>query len=218
MRSFDPIFTQILRHEGYFANLSGDKGGMTYAGIARNFNPSWYGWRIVDSAITKNGGLNLPNNYRINDATLDQYVRDFYLEKWRKSMAGNIRNQQIAHLYFDFYIHSGKAVREVQEVLLRLGHRIAVDNIPGPQTIGAINSHADQAALHDAIKAHRISYLHEISKYGSNANFLPGWLARLADFPALSMPSKNTTIVVGSFLALVITGYMLYKKKQIRHI
>lgn len=205
MSSFDPIFNQVLRREGYYANRTGDQGGMTYAGIARNFHGSWQGWRIIDRVIAMRAGADLPNNHHINDPLLDQYVRDFYLELWRKSWAGHIKNDAIAHLYFDFYVHSQKAVREVQEVLISLGHSVAADNIPGNQTIGAINSHADSAGLHDAIKAHRVKYLYEVSGYKSNAQFLPGWLARLADFPDLSTPQKTFAIggVIGmSLLAL----------------
>lgn len=209
MASFDYIFNQVLRREGYYANRTGDQGGMTYAGIARNFHGSWQGWRIIDRAIAMRMGQDLPNNYRINDSLLDQYVRDFYLELWRKSWADRINDAAIAHLYFDFFVHSQKAVREVQEVLISLGHNVAVDNIPGPQTIGAINSHADPAALHNAIKAHRVLYLYEVSTYKSNAQFLPGWLARLTDFPDLSTPQK--AIAIGGVIGISLLAIYLLK-------
>ena len=210
MAAFDPIFSRVLRHEGYYANLSGDQGGMTYAGIARNFQGSWQGWKIIDQVIAMRGGTDLPNNHYINDPLLDQYVRDFYLELWRKSMAGTIQNQDIAHLYFDFYVHSRKAIREVQKVLVSMGYQIATDNKPGNATIFAINSHPDPAGLHDAIKRQRISYLNEISAYGSNAQFLPGWLARLADFPDLSAPQK--TIAIGAIIVVSLIGLYLLNK------
>jgi lysozyme family protein len=207
---FDSIFSKVLKHEGYYANLSGDQGGMTYAGIARNFHGSWQGWKIIDQVIAMRGGSDLPNNHYIHDPLLDQYVRDFYLELWRKSMAGSIRNQDIAHLYFDFYVHSRKAVQQVQQVLVSMGYKIAIDNRAGNATIFTINSHPYPAVLHDAIKRQRISYLNEISAYGSNAQFLPGWLARLADFPDLSTSQK--TITFGVIIAISLIGLYLLNK------
>lgn len=209
MAVFDPIFEAVMKHEGYYANLNGDQGGMTYAGIARNFHGSWHGWRIVDQVIATREGRDLPNNHYINDPLLDQYVRDFYLELWRKSLAGYIQNQDIAHLYFDFYVHSQKAIREVQKVLVSMGATIATDNKPGNATIFAINSNANQAALHDAIKRQRIGYLNEIASYGSNAQFLPGWLARMADFPDLSTTQKS--IALGGIIAITLIGLYLLR-------
>ena len=203
-----------MKHEGYYANLTGDQGGMTYAGIARNFHGSWQGWRIIDNAIALRGG-SLPNNHYINDPRLDLYVRDFYLGIWRKSLAEKIHNQDIAHLYFDFYVHSAKAVREVQKVLVSMGRKISTDNRPGNATIFAINSYPDPAVLHDAIKRQRISYLYEISAYGSNAQFLPGWLARLADFPDLS---TQKTIAIGGIIALSLIGLYILQNERIRKI
>lgn len=208
MSSFDPIYNKVLNHEGYYANRKGDQGGMTYAGIARNIHGNWQGWPIIDRVIAMRIGADLPNNHYINDPLLDQFVRDFYLELWRKSWAGNITNQNIAHLYFDFFVHSQKAVREVQEVLVTFGLNVALDNIPGPQTIGAINSFADPAILHDAIKEQRIMYLYEIAQYKSNAQFLPGWLARLADFPNLSTPQK-AIVTGGIIVGILFTIYLI---------
>lgn len=210
MAAFDPIYSMVLRHEGYYANLVGDQGGMTYQGIARNFHPSWQGWRIVDAALGMRGG-SLPNNYRIDNGLLDQYVRDFYLELWRKSMAGSIHNQQVAALYFDFYVNSGKAIREVQKALQSLGMPVTADNFAGSQTINAINSYSDQALLHDTIKEQRIRYLYEVSRIGQNASFLPGWMNRLANFPNLSTGQKSS-IAIGVLVAAAIFGLYLIRK------
>lgn len=207
MAVFDPIFTQVMKHEGFYANLAGDKGGMTYAGIARNFHGSWQGWPIIDQVIDMNGGRDLPNNHYINDPLLDQYVRDFYLGIWQKSLAGYIHNQAIAHIYFDFYVNSRMAVKEVQKVLQSLGHRLSADNIPGNITLSAINNHPDQAALHDAIKETRRAYYYKIASYDQNAQFLQGWLKRLSDFPTLSTGTK----LISVFAVLLLTFYLLKK-------
>ena len=41
MADFLPAFEQMIRDEGGYTlhTIPGDRGGQTYAGIARNFNP-----------------------------------------------------------------------------------------------------------------------------------------------------------------------------------
>ena len=43
MSEFQPAFESMIVNEGGYklTNVSGDKGGMTYAGIARNRWPNW---------------------------------------------------------------------------------------------------------------------------------------------------------------------------------
>ena len=50
MAQFEPAFEDMLKDEGGYqlTTLAGDTGGMTYAGIARNPNPNWEGWTLVD--------------------------------------------------------------------------------------------------------------------------------------------------------------------------
>ena len=42
------LIDMVLKHEGGYANVSGDLGGETYRGISRKNFPSWNGWEIVD--------------------------------------------------------------------------------------------------------------------------------------------------------------------------
>lgn len=37
-----------MHHEGGYCNDPDDAGGETYKGIARNYNPTWEGWTIID--------------------------------------------------------------------------------------------------------------------------------------------------------------------------
>lgn len=41
MADFNPAFEAMIKDEGGYVlhNVEGDRGGMTYAGIARNMNP-----------------------------------------------------------------------------------------------------------------------------------------------------------------------------------
>ena len=46
MGEFEQAFEKMIRNEGGYLlhKVSGDRGGQTYAGIARNFYPDWDGW------------------------------------------------------------------------------------------------------------------------------------------------------------------------------
>ncbi len=45
------IFTSSA--EGAFANRKADKGGITYKGISRVYNPKWIGWNIINRYLDK---------------------------------------------------------------------------------------------------------------------------------------------------------------------
>jgi len=60
MADFDKYYPILLKAEGGYASAEfaakyNDKGGETYKGIARNFNPAWEGWAIIDAYKAKNG-------------------------------------------------------------------------------------------------------------------------------------------------------------------
>ncbi len=40
-KTFDELFDGVIKHEGYYANVTGDNGGETYMGVARNLHPKW---------------------------------------------------------------------------------------------------------------------------------------------------------------------------------
>lgn len=54
MAEFLPAFERMIVNEGGYVlhTVAGDRGGMTYAGIARNFHPGWPGWRVIDQGET----------------------------------------------------------------------------------------------------------------------------------------------------------------------
>ena len=51
MAAFSTAFDQMIRNEGGYVlhTVAGDRGGMTFAGIARNFWGGWPGWRKVSN-------------------------------------------------------------------------------------------------------------------------------------------------------------------------
>ena len=83
MKTFDELFNGVIKHEGYYANVTGDKGGETYMGVARNLHPYWEGWEIID-AYKKAFGV-IRRNTKIDNPELTGLVKDFYRKTFYQS-------------------------------------------------------------------------------------------------------------------------------------
>ena len=163
----------IDRNEGGYCDVKGDKGGETYFGIARNFNPTWNGWDKIDEWKVTNGTPRY--NYIFSEEeipTLQQDVNDFFKStQWDKIMGDSINSQPIATYLYDFYVNAkGNAIKRLQKVI-----GVNVDGGFGTQTLNALNNYNGNLLLdfHNS----RIAYYNEIG-VGNNAKFLNGWLNR----------------------------------------
>lgn len=180
---FREALNKTLSHEGYYANVPGDKGGETYRGIARNFHPDWPGWPIIDKAKAKNGGA-LPWNHKINSHVLDEQVENLYLEKfWAPIHLDRVADASLRGFIFDFYVNSRRSgIRVVQHTLReRFGHALLIDGIMGMKTVDAVNN-CEPQSLFKALKIARGRFYRKIARYGDNQKFLGGWLNRLDSF------------------------------------
>lgn len=178
MAAFDPCFEKVMQLEGGFTlhEVEGDRGGMTYAGIARKIWPDWPGWMKIDD--------------REFDAELTGMVRTFYREKFWNTMRGDeIESQRVARHIFSFGVNTGRTVsRKLAQHVIGA----ADDGVFGPKTLGLLN-----ALLLDA-KDEEIFVLRyallKVFRYGdiayhdrrrkkdrvvSNLKFLIGWINRV---------------------------------------
>lgn len=204
---FAPAYTLVRKHEGYYLNDPDDVGGETYGGVARKIHPYWSGWPVIDRH-KHNIGRTLATNEVI--PTAESHVETFFRQMWARSRAGEIKDQRVAEIFFDFYILASKAVATMQMVLNVLGRRVTIDNKIGPQTIAAINS-VNPEKLYMLFKKARIAYHIDRVKRGLvSAKFLPGWIARTNNFPDLNTSGKVLGIVAASTLLFTI----LYKPSR----
>lgn len=166
MANFKLAYPIIKDNEGGYANVEGDGGGETYAGVSRVYFPNWKGWAIVDAHKP------LKDNERIDSPDLEYLLEVFYeTEFWNKMRGSDIAKQSVASYLYDFYVNArGNAIKCVQRVI---GSR--VDGGVGKMTIEAINSYTGD--LLDDLHAERLKYYMRIGD-GKNAKFLNGWLDR----------------------------------------
>jgi lysozyme family protein len=201
MADFNIAYEKFVKpFEGGYVNNPNDKGGETYAGIARKFNPKWKGWDFIDfKKRTKPGEVK--TNAFFPD--IDYLVVDFYKSLWNRHKLSEIKSQDVANIFFDFIVNSGtRAIKKVQKLL-----KIKDDGIIGNQTINAINNE-NPAKLNNEIKKLRKNFYKNIVLRDPSQNvFAQGWKNRINAFPTL--PTSGITTVL-LFIAIL---YLLYLNK-----
>ena len=162
MADFIPAFESMLKNEGGYVlhNVAGDRGGMTYAGIARNMNPHWAGWAFIDS----------------KQEVPAHVVRDFYKPNFWDNIGGDqIVHQAIAQHIFDFQVNTGKPAR----VLAQLVVGVTPDGSFGQRTIDALNSQDPEKFVLSYSLAKIARYRDIVQRDKSQIKFLMGWINRV---------------------------------------
>lgn len=166
MADFAPAFEAMIRDEGGYVlhNVAGDRGGQTYAGIARNFNGAWPGWSFIDRGEIPPSDL----------------VRDFYRAGyWTPIMGDRIEHQAVASTLFGFAVNTSAPGRPTVAVKLA---QIVVGATPdgafGERTLAAIN--ATDPRLFDALFRLAViaRYRDIVTRDRSQSKFLLGWVNR----------------------------------------
>jgi len=174
----------IVPFEGLYSNDSGDKGGETVWGIARNIDTSWPGWAVVDSYRSKPG---FPGN--LKDANLQPLAITYYKQRyWDKLLLDQVTNQDIAVKLFDISVNMGQGIaatflQRSLNVLNRDGQDypdLVADGIIGSKTISTLNNHkAPRNVLLclNALQGARYIAICEGNK--TQEKFMNGWIQRV---------------------------------------
>ncbi|SNC62173.1 Predicted Peptidoglycan domain-containing protein [Hymenobacter gelipurpurascens] len=146
MANFETAYHKTAAVEGGYADNPKDRGGETWKGVARNFNPQWLGWALVDYHRKAPG---FPGTLA-TDAKLQEHVLRFYkLGYWDANRLGELNDQDIANELYDTAVNCGVGVasRFLQRAL-NLTNRngvdypdLVVDGKIGPITIARMNNH-----------------------------------------------------------------------------
>ena len=161
MADFLPAFERMIQNEGGYVlhNVPGDRGGMTYAGIARNMNPDWGGWRMIDNG----------------DQVPAHVVREFYQARFWDRMRGHeITSQVIAQTIFDFYVNAGGAAMKLAQLVVGA----TPDGVFGPRTLQAINACDPDKFVMAYALAKIARYRDIVTRDRTQAKFLLGWINR----------------------------------------
>ena len=165
MANFQPAFQKMIHNEGGYVlhEVEGDRGGQTYAGIAKNFHPTWEGWIYIDKKDF--------NSPQLLNAVSDFYNRQF----WRPIRGNDIQQQAVAEALFDFSVNAG--IRTASK-LAQIVVDAAPDGIIGAKSIAKINDADPEKFLLKFALAKVARYAEICRKNPSQKKFLLGWVNR----------------------------------------
>ena len=190
------IFTSSA--EGAFANRKADKGGITYKGISRVYNPKWIGWNIINRYLDKYPELKIPYegkppasihklNVELNaNEELEALIYDFYFENYWKKCGADRIGGKLAVILFDISVLMGchRASKTLQKVANRyFGCNLVVDGIVGSGTISKVKELIQTKGEDIFVSNMLLEYgdnVTEASKLEGNAKFLQGWMNRIS--------------------------------------
>lgn len=162
MADFLQAFESMIQNEGGYKlhDVAGDRGGQTYAGIARNMHPQWAGWRDIDAG-------QIPET---------ELVRQFYRANfWDRIRGDDISHQAVARNLFDFAVNAGPATA-IKLAQLVVG--ATPDGALGPKTLAALNACDPELFRASYALAKVARYRDIVTKDRTQQKFLLGWINR----------------------------------------
>jgi lysozyme family protein len=161
MADFSPAFEIMIRKEGGYIlhTVAHDRGGMTYAGIARNMHPNWSGWSQIDA------GEPVPASA----------VRGFFkVNFWNNIRGDDIQSQVVAQTIFDFHVNAGAPARKLAQLVIG----VTPDGVIGFKTVQALNAYDEEKFVANYALAKIARYRDIVTKNRTQQKFLLGWINR----------------------------------------
>jgi lysozyme family protein len=180
MAQFKPAFAITSKNEGWLSNVTADRGGLTWAGIAENYWPNWKGWPIIKSAIDNHQIAALKTN-----PDLAALVESFYLSNfWNPLNLSLINDQQLANAVYDMGVNAGTGIsgRLLQQAIAKTGILISIDGRIGPATLQAANEKPAADILTAFNQLRHDYYQHIVDRTPSQKQFLADWLSRIRPY------------------------------------
>ena len=171
-------------NEGGWCDTSGDAGGETYKGIARNFHPRLELWKWIDKAKDEmvaihdgnaGGWVKKLNANLAQIPALQGAVDEFYRSSyWDANNLSLVQSQPVANWIYDHAVNAGsRGVKWAQEAA-----GVTADGRIGPATLAAINAMDPAAFLQRAEDVAAFYRLDKALAHPDQVKFLPSWLRR----------------------------------------
>lgn len=163
MAEFLPAFERMIVNEGGYVlhTVKDDRGGATYAGIARAFHPNWQGWRFIDQGETPPAEL----------------VRQFYRSNfWAPLRLDEVAHQEVAVNLFDFGVNAGLSTAAK---LAQLVVGATPDGKIGAKTLQALNAIDPDLFVARYALAKIARYRDIVTGNRTQQRFLVGWINRV---------------------------------------
>lgn len=158
---------RVLEHEGGYVNDPFDRGGETYRGIARNHNPTWGGWDIIDQLKETHADMFpaiLEQDSRLQSKVYQLYNRKYWIDNLGEALAFQV---------FDFGVNSG-VTRAKKYLQITLG--VVADGVIGPKTLAALDEVEDIYTFILEYNNNRMRYLSKLKQFN---RYGAGWTKRV---------------------------------------
>lgn len=184
MADFQIAFKRTATNEGGYVNRTADRGGETYRGIARNKNPQWEGWALIDA---RKPAADFPANLEGYAALQEKYEQFFKAEYWDKVQGDQILSQGIANELFDSavqfgFMTAGFFLQDSLNLLNKNGKLfpdMLTDGKIGPRTLKLTNEFPWPDALLKTMNGFQFMKYVGICRHDSTQEeFFHGWLKR----------------------------------------
>jgi lysozyme family protein len=172
-QTFIYAYENLRKWEGNYSLLTYDKGGETYGGITRFFNPEWIGWEEIDRV--KNDST-IEWNTRIE--SVEKYVKDYYYNVWFIEGFNKIREPLVAIYLFDYRNTGPISYKHLNKVLKNNGYDVSIKFELDQEIIDAINC-MDPFTLVSDLKEIRKEYYERVARRNPELEiYLNGWINR----------------------------------------
>lgn len=183
MKTVRQIAEEIIQREGGFVNDPDDPGGAT------NFGVTIHTMRSLGLDLDRDGDVDVADVRALSREKAVEIFETHYFEKPLIALLPAVLHATV----FDMYVNAGaNAVKILQRLLRDMGHRIEVDGVLGPKTIGATQTAYEAAPDHlwDAYGIARRNYYFRVAdrrrasrKFArSRAGGKGGWIKRAEEF------------------------------------
>lgn len=186
MATFLISYHRLGPKEGGWADNKVDRGGETWKGIARNRNPDWPGWHLIDEVKRQPG---FPENLN-HLPELEEAVQALYREKYWPPMTDSLP-QALADELFESGVNCGviNGIRFLQVAVNILNRNqklypdIDEDGKLGQETIGAVmaclNARGEKTLLRFMNHAQGNYYWSLMLRDPSQEEFAISWFNRV---------------------------------------
>lgn len=183
MKTVNDIAREIVAREGGYVNDPDDPGGATKYGVTL--------------ATLKRLGLDLNRDGVVSERDVKvlspERAAEIYVKHYFEAPHLDALPQAVQASVFDMQVNAGSnAVKILQELLVRMGQKVTVDGLVGPQTIAAAQAAAaaDPQLFADAYGIARRNYYYALAdarptsrKYATTRRGTKGgWILRAEEF------------------------------------
>jgi lysozyme family protein len=208
---FRDIVPFTLKYEGGYANAAGDRGGETYRGISRVYNPNWHGWATVDARKPLRSNAIIPDL----EADVKQYYWDKYFSPFGFAL---LASAKVALALFDFRVHGGYSAAKFKAAVSgQTGRSLSTAATITASDAAVLNRIAEKtlAAIVQRLRNDHLATL--IRKDPSQAKFAEGWASRMGQLSSvlgiIRRHPLRTAAAVGAAV-MCITAYILFRPKK----